>query len=493
MNRYDLVIVGSGIGGGTLAWGLKDSGAKILIVERGDFLPQEPQNWSPESVFGEHRYKSKEVWETSDGRLFTPGVHYCIGGNSKVYGAALPRFRREDFGEIEHDQGTSPAWPITYDDLEPYYDRAEHLYGVHGCIGEDPTDPPRSSEFPFPEVSHEPQIARLAESLRSQGLHPNHLPLGIDLGGHCLRCHTCDGFPCKVHAKSDAEVCAVRPALESPNISLWTNSVVRRIILKHDAVHSLEIDRAGALSTIQADTYVLSCGAVNSAALLLKTTELPDSSGLIGRNYMVHNNSALIAVRPWERNTTTFQKTLSVNDWYLGGHAWSWPMGNLQMIGKVQASMLKSARPKVPLPMLKYLANRSIEWWVMSEDLPDPQNHISISSHGRIQIHWKPNNLTTHHHLLNHARKMLKRAGYPLTFTQQMGIETNSHQCGTLKMGDNPDISVLDPYCKMHGVKNLYVVDASFFPSSGAMNPALTIAAQALRVADHLDNTSSLD
>ncbi|MCY4001324.1 MAG: GMC family oxidoreductase [Bacteroidetes bacterium] len=489
MTRYDIIIVGTGIGGGTLAWGLRNSGAKILMIERGDFLPQEPENWNPEAVFGEHRYKSNDPWETSNGHLFTPGVHYCVGGNSKVYGAALPRFRREDFRELEHEQGISPAWPMSYNDLEPYYGRAERLYGVHGCTGEDPTEPSRSSEYPFSEVSHEPQIERLSASLQKQGLHPNHLPLGVDLGRKCLRCHTCDGFPCKVHAKSDAEVCAVRPALESSDVSLWTNSIARRIIIQNDAVHAIEIDRGGELQTVQSDTLVLSCGAVNSAALLLRTEDLPDSSGLIGRNYMVHNNSALIAFRPWERNTTTFQKTISVNDWYLGDRTWPWPMGNLQMIGKVQASMLKSARPNIPLPILHFLADRSIEWWVMSEDLPDPQNHISISSHGRIQIHWKPNNLATHRQLLNRARKMLRSAGYPLSFTQQMGIETNSHQCGTLKMGNEPDISVLDPFCKMHGLKNLYVVDASFFPSSGAMNPALTIASQALRVADHLQAT----
>jgi len=487
MTDFDIVIVGTGIGGGTLAWGLRNSGARILLIERGDFLPQEPQNWSPEAVFSEQRYKSNEYWETVDGRHFKPGVHYCVGGNSKVYGAALPRFRKEDFEDLEHKQGISPAWPITYDKLEPYYCRAEHLYRVHGCIDEDLTDPPRSTKYPCEEVQHEPQIARLAASLRKQNLNPFHLPLGIDIGRRCLRCHTCDGFPCKVHAKSDAEVCAIRPLMTNPSITLWTNSTARHLVVRNSCVDSLKVDREGEQLNIRAGTYILSCGAVNSAAILLRSEGIPNQSGLIGRNYMAHNNSALIAMCPWELNTTTFQKTLSINDWYLGEDKWPWPMGNLQMIGKVQASMLKSVRPNVPLSWLRYLANRSIEWWVMSEDLPEINNHVMISSTGRIQIHWKPNNLAAHQQLLKRARIMLRRAGYPVLFSQTMGVETNSHQCGTLKMGTDPASSVLDPYCQMHGIKNLRVVDASFFPSSGAMNPALTIAAQSLRVADHIN------
>ncbi len=486
MITADIVIVGTGIGGGTLAWGLRNTGARILLIERGDFLPQEAQNWVPEDVFGDNRYKPDETWESADGRSFKPGVHYCVGGNSKVYGAALPRFREEDFGTLEHEGGVSPDWPITYDELEPYYCRAETLYGVRGNAGEDPTDPARTADYPHKAVPHEPQIACLAASLQKQGLHPFHLPLGIDLGGQCLRCHTCDGFPCRVHAKNDAEVCVVRPAIDHPNVTLWTNSTARRIVVRDGSVDSLELERDGEQVTVRAGTYVLSCGAVNSAALLLRSEGIPNKSELIGRNYMVHNNSALIAVHPWETNRTTFQKTLSINDWYLGESSWPWPMGNLQMIGKVQGSMLKSARPRLPLSWLSYLANRSIEWWVMSEDLPDPDNRVTLSSSGRIRIHWKPNNLTAHRRLLRKARIMLRRAGYPILFSREMGIETNSHQCGTLRMGKDPGDSVLDPYCRMHDLKNLRVVDASFFPSSGAMNPALTIAAQALRVADNM-------
>ncbi len=483
---FDIVIIGTGAGGGTLAWALRDCGARILVVERGDFLPQEPENWSGEHVFGQNRYKPDELWESNQGQLFRPGVHYFVGGNTKVYGAALPRFRREDFGALEHEGGTSPAWPISYDDLEPYYSRAEALYQVRGTAGEDPTEPPRSSPYPYEAVPHEPQLEAMATAFRKQGLRPFHLPMGLDLNGKCIRCHTCDGFPCKVLAKSDADMCCVRPAIQSPNVTLWTNTYARRLFSGDGHIQSVELVRAGERLTIRANTFVVACGAVNSAVLLLRSDNLANSSGQVGRNYMVHNNAALMAVRPWERNSTVFQKTLSINDWYLRGPDWPWPLGNLQLIGKIQVAMLKSARPRMPRTWLKLLADRSMDWWVMSEDLPDPDNRVTITSSGRIHVHWRATNTASHRHFLKLACTLLRRIGYPLTFVEVMGIATNSHQCGTLRMGTDPASSVLDPWCRSHDCPNLFVVDASFFPSSAAMNPALTIAAQALRVADHL-------
>ena len=303
---YDIVIIGTGAGGGTLAYALRDSGARVLLVERGDFLPQEPQNWQPAEVFDQRRYKPPEDWLDAQGRPFHPGVHYFVGGNTKVYGAALPRFRREDFRAIEHEGGTSPAWPIGYDDLEPYYAAAERMYMVHGEPGQDPTEPPRAGPFPFPAVPHEPYIEDLAARLRAQGAHPFALPMGIDLrpGGRCVRCKTCDGFPCKVLAKGDAEVCAVRPALSSERVTLWTRAYARRLLTDPSGrrVTALEVERDGTLLTVSAELFVVSCGAANSAALLLRSASgmhpngLANSSGLVGRNYMVHNNTALMAV-----------------------------------------------------------------------------------------------------------------------------------------------------------------------------------------------------
>lgn len=243
---------------------------------------------------------------------------------------------------------------------------------------------------------------------------------------------------------------------------------------------------------IQAGVFVVACGAVNSAALLLRSADehhpmgIANSSDQVGRNYMVHNNSGLVAIDPRRKNDVVFQKTMAINDFYLKGPDWNYPMGNLQLLGKVQAPMVKAARPNVPRFALKMMTDRSVDWWVMSEDLPDPENRVRLTRKGKIQIHWKPNNTATHKKLAETAKTMLQEAGYPLVFTESMGIATNSHQCGTVRSGVDPSTSVLDTYCKAHDVNNLFVVDASFFPSSAAMNPALTIAAQALRVADHL-------
>jgi choline dehydrogenase-like flavoprotein len=497
-HHVDVVIVGSGMGGGTLAWALRDSGVKVLLLERGDFLPSEPQNWSPEAVFVENRYKAAERWRDASGGWFSPGVHYFVGGNTKVYGAALPRLRREDFGEIRHEGGISPAWPVNYVELAPYYDRAERLYMVHGEVGLDPTDPPRSGPFPFPPMPSDPYMDDLAGRLQAQGLHPAPLPVGVDYreGGRCIRCKTCDAFPCRVLAKGDADVCAVRPAIEAPNVELWTHAYVARITssLSGKSVTGVELDRDGERIFVSADIVVVAAGAVNSAALMLRSateehpTGLANSSGLVGRNYMVHNNSVLVAIDPRRPNPTVFQKVIAINDFYGPGAdpSFPFPMGSLQPVGKLQGAMMRGAAPWAPEWSLGAASRYSVDWWVMSEDLPDPNNRITVDQDGNIAVHWRPNNLVAHRQLMQRAKSMLRRAGYPILLSRQMGIATNSHQCGTLRFGRDPKSSVLDPFCRAHDLDNLYAVDASFFPSSAAVNPALTIAAQALRVGDHL-------
>ncbi len=498
MNQnYDIIIVGTGAGGGTLAYALKDSGLKVLILERGDFMPQEAENWSAQAVFSNKRYKPKEQWYDDKGNPFTPGVNYYVGGNTKIYGTVMMRLRQEDFEDLRHEGGKqSPAWPISYEDLEPYYARAEELYLVHGSEREDKTEPPHSTPYPFREVPHEPIIEDLANRLKEQGLNPSYLPLAIDLreGGRCIRCQTCDGFPCKVHAKGDADLCCIQPALQSPNIELLTQAYVRRILTDSSGKRAVavEVEREDKIFTVWGDKIVAACGAVNSAALLLRSANekhpngLANQSGLVGRNYMMHINTGLIAVHP-RKNTTVFQKTLNVNDFYFGTPDFPYPMGNLQMLGKLQGSMMKGSKPLLPMSILNSVANRSIDWFVMTEDLPDPENRVTLRKDGNIQVQYKPNNLRAHGQLLEEAKKMMRRAGYPIVATQTMGgIGTNSHQCGTIRFGKDPATSVLDPFCRTHTVENLFVVDASFFPSSAAVNPALTIAAQALRVADHI-------
>lgn len=495
-NHFDIIIIGSGMGGGTLAFGLRNHGARVLLLERGDYLPQEPQNWQPVAVFDENRYKAPEKWQAADGSSFGPGMHYYVGGNTKMYGAALPRLRQADFGALEHEGGTSPAWPVSYAELEPYYTAAEQQLRVHGTPGEDPTEPPRSAPYPFPAVPHEPYIADLAQRLRSQGLHPFHYPMGIDLRekGSCIRCKTCDGFPCQVLAKSDADVCFVRPALQSGNVTLWTNTLVKKLLTDETGrrIVGVEIQRLGDSALVSADTVVVACGATNTAMLLLQSANskhpkgLANSSGMVGRNYMVHNNTALMAVAPLRVNPTVFQKTIAINDFYFKGPNFNYPMGNIQALGKLQAGMLTAAQPLVPRPLLQMMADRSVDWWVMSEDLPDPNNRVELGANGKPRVHWTPNNLVAHQRLIEAGRQMLRAAGYQLTFIKRMGIATNSHQCGTARMGADPATAVLDPDLRTYDVENLYIVDSSFFPASSAMNPALTIAAMALRTAEKI-------
>jgi choline dehydrogenase-like flavoprotein len=371
--HYDVVIIGSGAGGGTLAHVLAPAGQRILLLERGDFLPREMANWQPGQVFVDGTYISPDTWYDSDGQPFQPQAHYFVGGATKMYGAALYRLRPADFGEIRYPDGVSPAWPLSYDDFEPWYTRAEWLYQVHGAHGEDPTEGYYSKDYPWPAVSHEPRIQRISDALAERGYQPFHAPCGILLdeadrpASNCIRCAWCDGYPCLVHAKADAETIAVRPLLTQPNVTLLVGAEVTALRTDQAGrtVTGVEVSRYGRKETYAGDIVVVAAGAANSARILLRSAcdahpdGLANASGQVGRNYMFHNSKAVVALDS-EPNETVFQKTLGLAS------------------------------------------------------------------------------------------------------------------------------SVLDVHCKAHDLDNLYVVDASFFPSIGAVNPALTVMANAMRVGDHL-------
>jgi choline dehydrogenase-like flavoprotein len=489
----DVVIIGSGMGGGTLAWALKDTGLDVLIIERGLFLPNEPQNSQPDHVFIKKRYVTSKPWyDAKSGRPFQPGAYYWVGGNTKMYGACLPRFRRSDFEEVLHDDGASPAWPFSYDDLEPFYGKAEELFGVHGALGEDPTEPEHSTPYPYPPLSHEPAVERFAVRLSQQGLHPFHMANGMHLPSMVERRAdaTADGSPSSTGNKSDAENRAVRPALESATVRLLIGAYVRRLHTGSDGhtVTHAAVQVGERRVRIESKIFVVSGGAVNSAALLLRSANdqhpngLGNSSGLLGRNYMVHNSTFFLAVDPRRRNETAWQKTLGLNDWYEAGPDTPYPLGNLQMLGKLRAPMIKGARPWAPMWALKLVTDRSLDIYLTTEDLPRPLNRVTVGG-DKIIIDWTPNNLTPHLELIKRVSRAVRKAGYPVVLTQRMGIATNSHMCGTAVAGADPLRNVLDPECRSHDVSNLFVVDSSFFPSSAALNPALTIAANALRVA----------
>jgi choline dehydrogenase-like flavoprotein len=492
----DVVVIGSGMGGGTTALALARRGVDVLVVERGERIPREPENWSPREVFIGRRYRAGEQWRDRRGRPFSPGVHYVVGGNTKVYGASLPRFRESDFDAVVHREGVSPAWPFGYADLEAYYGEAERVYRVHGTTGTDPTEPWRSTDYPYAAVPHDPYVADLAARLRARGVHPSAASIGIDLrpGGSCIVCRTCDGFPCQVDAKSDAETCAIDPALDTGHARLATGLRVRRLVTDgsgRHVTHALAEGPQGRVR-VEAGRFVLAAGAVNSAALLLTSASdrhprgLGNSSGLVGRNLMMHNNAHIAAVDLDRPNEVTFQKTLAVTDWYVDGGD-GYPLGSLQLIGKVQGVMMKSWATWAPLAVLDQVAHRSVEWLVMAEDLPDPANRVTVGADGTVMTARVARGLSTHRELLHRARRLLRSAGYDAIATQHFDISMNSHQCGTVVAGADPATSVLDPWCRAHDLDNLWVVDAGFFPSSAAMNPALTIAAQALRVVAESD------
>jgi choline dehydrogenase-like flavoprotein len=514
--HYDVIIVGTGAGGGTLAHTLAASGKRILLLERGDFLPREMDNWDPKPVFVDGKYISEDTWFGGDGKQFQPQVHYFVGGATKLYGAALYRLRPQDFKEIEHVNGLSPAGPLSYDDFEPWYSKAEQLYQVHGNGGEDPTEGPRSQPYPFPAVSHEPRIQQIADDLAKGGYHPFHAPCGILLNeadrarSICIRCATCDGYPCLVHAKADADIIAVRPLLNRPNVTLLTGAEVTRLQTDDSGrtVTGVIVSRDGGQEVYTADIVAVCAGAANSAKILLNsaTDKHPDGlangSDQVGRNYVFHNCKAVVALTK-ECNDTVFQKTLGINDFYFATKDYRWPMGNIQMIGKSNAEAMRGEQPKTtklaPEWTLSDVARHAVDFWLTTEDLPAPENRVTTDKDGHVHLDYIPTNDEEADRLYGELKKILNHTGMAehhvlrKNFYMDMAIPLAgcAHQAGTCRFGTDPATSVLDVNCKAHELDNLYVVDTSFFPSIGAVNPALTAMANAIRVGEHLTSRMS--
>jgi choline dehydrogenase-like flavoprotein len=516
-DHYDVLVIGSGPGGATTAARVAETGKRVLILERGDFLPRERDNWNSRAVFGDTKYTADETFYDLHDRPFRPELHYYVGGNSKVYGAALVRLLPGDFGEVRHQDGIAPAWPLSYGDMEPYYVRAEHLFWVHGKHGEDPFAGVSSKDYRYPPVQHEPRIQQLSDDLEKLGLHPFHLPLGVHLtqDGHgrattdsrCIRCDRVDGFPCLLGAKADAEWAVLRPALAArPNLSLMTRTTVERLVTDaggRSVAGVTVILPDGSPHTFTADVVVLSAGAILSAALLLKSASdryphgLANSSGMVGRNYMRHNNLALIAFSR-APNPTVFQKTLALNDFYGPSKDWQYPMGHIQMLGKSDDWQLKGAAPRAlgwaPSAPYSEVAGHSIGFWLTSEDIPRADSRVTLRPDGAIKLALQPGNNTAGLTRLRRTfQEVLAKLGMAdTTFMRSLYLHkafdaaATAHQAGTARFGTDQASSVLDVQCKAHDLDNLYVVDSSFMPSIGAVNPTLTIIANALRVGDHI-------
>lgn len=501
MKKWDFIVIGTGIGGSTISLELAKKGFNILILEQGDFLTDIKEAHSQTEIFQKGYFQNADNWFDDQKNSFTPGNYHYVGGNSKFYGGVMYRFREHDFNSFDYPEGNSPKWPFSYSQLEPFYERAESLYQVHGRACEDLSEPFHKNDYKFEPVPHEKPIQEIQEKLTSLGYFPSCLPLAINIQKWISYSkNPWDGFPNSARkpeskGKMDAHTAALDEALTFSNVTLLTNREVT----------FLKAEKSGLISAVnvinkkttdtesyQAKVVCVSAGAANSAALLLRSKQdhfpygVANSSRLVGKNFMNHNASALLAINPFKKNNCQYQKTLAINAFAKPDNAKGYPLGNIQLLGKVSDKMIMANNKWIPQFLASWIANHSVDWYVMSEDLPDHENKIELDSNNKINLTWNRNNMQIHKALLKETKIMLRKAGYPIILSQLFPKRTISHQCGTVRMGSNSDNSVLDEYCNSWEHENLYVVDASFFPSSGILNPSLTIAAQAIRVADHL-------
>jgi len=495
MSDADVVIIGSGMGGATLAAQLAPTGRRILIVEKGEKLSPTSADRDAEAIFGKAHFRPNEEWLDGDGRPFNPGNYYYVGGNSKFYGAVLLRYRREDFSPRRHMGGTTPGWPIGYDELEPFYQQAETLFQVRGTLGEDPTEPPHSGRYDYKPVPDEPAIADLRRRLSAVGLHPASLPLGVDIETWLAHGRTTwDAYPDTCGGKKDAETVSLASALSHPNVSLAAGCEATRLLSGEGGeIVGVEVLERRERRVLTAPLVVLAAGAVRSAALLLASSDerhpqgLANRSDQVGRNFMNHNCSAVLALHPLRRNPSVYQKTLLVNDFYLTGGRNGEPLGNIQLLGKITGPIL-TASSSLPRSIANWIAARSIDLYAMSEDLPNPESRVQIRD-GKIVLDWKRSNWEAHLALVAKMKSLLRKAGYPVVLSRAFDRRTPSHQCGTARMGPDPTASVVDSFGRTHDHPNLFIVDASILPTSAAVNPALTIAALALRSSRHIIET----
>ena len=481
----DIVIVGSGMGGATLAAGLAPCGARIQILERGERIPADAPARDPWRIYTNSAFRSKETWLDETGTPFEPGNYYNVGGNSKLFGAVLIRYRAEDFEELEHYDGVSPAWPFPYEELSPWYDQAEQLYQVRGDTASDPTEPPHGHGYPFPPVPDEPAVAAVRRRLEKQGVKPFTLPLGIDVERWLAAGNTgWDGYPDLRCGKMDAETCGLAAALQHENVELVTGAEVQRLKTGRDNKRIAEVvyRKAGAEVILQPRIVAVCAGAVQSAALLLRSG-VANAADQVGRCFMNHNASAVIAIDPRYRNDSVYQKTFGLNDWYLAGGGGGKPLGNVQLLGRVTPAILKIQAPSLPMFAARWISRHAIDLYVISEDLPDRDSRVVLNG-GQIQLIWRRSNMTAHEKLIDKLKQTLRAAGFPLALSRRFDGRAPSHQCGTLRLGADPADSVLDPDCRSWDHPNLFVTDAGALPTSAAVNPALSVAALSLRAAE---------
>lgn len=489
-DHADVVIIGSGMGGACVAHALAPSGARIVILEYGHQLPTRAENRDARAIFQQGVFLPEERWYDVKGQAFVPGNYYYHGGNTKFYGAVLMRYRENDFSGVDHLEGTAPPWPFGYDEIAPWYQAAEELFQVRGSLGEDLTEPRHERSYPHPAVPDEPAIAQLRARLQKVGLNPSSLPLGVDIDRWLADGATpWDAFPDARSGKMDAETCALLPALQYPNVTLVSGAEVLRLKAGPNGrdIASVEYRRDNVVKRMTAGTFVLAAGAVRSAKILLASGEngLANRSGMVGRHFMNHNLTVLLAFDPHFRNDSVYQKTFGLNDFYLSDRGNGPPLGHVQLLGRVSGAILKGKLPRLPEFLLQMGANHTADILLMSEDLPNPESRVRLDG-DRVVLDWRRSNMKAHEMLRDRMSACLREAGFLHTVSRAFDRSTTSHQCGTIRIGNDPVTAPLDQYGKAFDHPNLFVSDASCLVTSAAVNPSLTVAALALRTADHI-------
>ena len=511
--RYDAIVVGSGFGGAMSARVLVEAGWSVLMVERGDWVARGPQNWSPDAVGQLTSHYSNET----PYRVLHPsgvtqaGAFHCVGGPSVFYGGVALRFRSEDFEEDPEISGNSGArWPWTYADLEPYYAEAERILGVAGDAGVDPTEPPRTAPYPQEPRQLAPVSGRIERAARDLGHRPFRLPLAINQKtsfgrSPCIACGTCDGFACAVSAKNDLATVVIGPLIRR-GLQLRVNAVATRLNVEQGRVTGVVVTDhdTGATTLYHAEAVILAAGALATPHLLL-ASGLPrfnPGGHVVGRYLMRHYNKIVFGIFPELPNPGGgFHKQLAIHDFYFGDPSLQRPrgkLGGIQQLATPPAGLVRAQLPPIIGSVCARWVNHLTGLLTIAEDQPQYQNRVFIDSrshdrHGlpRLQVdhRYSERDLAAGHALVTRASAILRRAGAWALYRHR--IDTFSHAVGTVRIGADPRNSALDANCRFRGVDNLYVVDGSAMATSAAVNPSLTIAANALRAAHLLVGHSS--
>lgn len=472
---YDVVVVGSGASGGTLAYGLATKGANVLVVESGDFV-RPPHTKDPLDTrigFAQSEYGPS-------------GSLPCVGGPTKFYGSALYRLRKSDFGWTRLETGESAGWPITYEDLEPYYCDAERLYAVHGSVTGDPTEPPRSAPYPYPAIAHQGLIRSLVSRLQENGVSVAHIPRGLDYrdGGKCVLCATCDGYYCSRDAKMDSEIACIRPAIATGNLKLSTCTECVQVLLSPDGKRAagVRLRRGSDEFTVLADRVAVCAGVIQTPLLLRRSRStshpqgIGNDHGCLGRYMCGHTVVTLVLPMGLRPVPPTHTKTFAINSFYGPCEEWPYPQGVIQMAGQLPAYDQS--------PLVRALLARSLVSFCMTEEPSSKERGLIFGEDdSSTQLTRAVLCAKSSARLAGEAAKLFRRAGCKVVM-KAPGRNVGWHGVGSARMGTDPSSSVVDSECRVHGIENLYVVDSSSLPSPGAVNTGLTLMALALRAAD---------